>query len=324
MTVGHRTEVPIVDHGHLHPFRSTSQAEFDIVDTLLTHLPALWAAAPDGQPTGVRDAWDALCGLGVGGLLVPPDCGGQGASLSHSLSVAWALSRIPAPVPFVPAAVIAPLLATALGERALLSEIATGDTVVAVAFGGRVAGEGEWGTTLHGEATDVLHGGDADRWLVVARTVEDKMSVVSVDRPAATTRERRADRTRPTARVTFAGVPARLVAENAEPLVEEVLRRAHLVRCVEVLAAASVAAGDDPVTAGSITAALTAVRSAAAATDLHGRCERSQLVLADNRTATVARLVRARHGRHDLPQPTRTRLCVHRATGDPGWIPQVS
>ncbi|ODU00982.1 MAG: hypothetical protein ABS81_21875 [Pseudonocardia sp. SCN 72-86] len=308
----------------LHPFPSADRAELDILDALLTHLPGLWRPVPDalgGDMFVVRDAWDALCGLGVGGLLVPADCGGQGANLSRSLSVAWALSRIPAPVPFLSSAVIAPLFAIALGERGLLTEIATGDSVVAVAFGGRAEGDGEWDTILHGDAANVLHGDDADRWLVVARTPEDKVTLLAVDRPASTVRDSGTDLTRPTARARFGGVSARRLGEGAEQLVEEVLRRAHLVRCVEVLAAATVGAAQDPVVASAVSAAVTAVRSAAAATDLHARCERSQLRLACDRTATVTRLVGDRHrGAGSL----RPRLCVQRATSASRWLPPAA
>lgn len=306
----------------LHPFPCADQVEFDVVDALLTHLPALWRAdtGADDATAAVRDAWDALCGIGVGGLLVPAGCGGQGASLSSALSMAWALSRIPAPVPFLSSAVVAPLLAAALGERGLLTEIATGDSVVAVAFGGRTVGDGEWDTALHGEVTDVLHGADADRWLVVARTAEGKVALLSADRPASVVRDPGPDPTRPTARACFDATPARRLAEGAEPLLSDVMRRAHLVRCVEVLAAASVAAGGDPVTATGISAAVTAVRSAAATTDLDGRCERSQLRIAVVRTAAVERLVRQRCGASDSVRGAR---CVQRVTGKPTWLPPV-
>ncbi|AEA23397.1 hypothetical protein Psed_1150 [Pseudonocardia dioxanivorans CB1190] len=310
----------------LRPFPSADPAEFDIIDALLTHLPALWSPAEESDAPGVnafavRDAWDALCGHGISGLLVPTECGGQGASLSRSLSVAWALSRIPAPVPFLSTAIIAPLVAIALGERGLLTEIATGDSVVAVAFGGRVEGDGEWDTVVHGEVTNVLHGIDADRWLVVARTAEDKVTLLAVDRPASAVREPGPDLTRPTARARFDGMSVRRLAEGVEPLVEEVVRRAHLVRCVEVLAAATVAASQDTAVLSAVSVAVTAVRSAAAATDLHARCEQSQLRLACDRTATVARLVGdRRRGAGSL----RSERCVQRATSASRWLPPVA
>ncbi|WP_103383425.1 acyl-CoA dehydrogenase family protein [Pseudonocardia dioxanivorans] len=310
----------------LHPFRSADQLEFDIVDALLTHLPALWRTEGEGHrasltKTAVRDAWDALCSLGVGGLLVPSEHGGQGASLSRTLSVAWALSRIPAPVPFLSSAIIAPLVAVALGERSLLTEIATGDTVVAIAFGGQAKGDGEWTTTLQGHADDVLHGADADRWLVVANRGEGKSVLLLIDQPVSALRDNSSDVTRPTVRARFEDVATRCLAEGPGPLLVEVVRRAHLVRCVEVLAAASVAAGDDAVAASSIASALTAVRSATAATDLHGTCDYSQLKVACTRTETVARLVRAQGSLRVLPGSARTDLCVQRATGEARWLP---
>ncbi len=310
----------------LYPFRASERLEFDIVDALLTHVPMLWRRPdlPDAAPcalTAVRDAWDALCSVGVGGLMVPTEHGGQGASLSRSLSVAWTLSRIPAPVPFLSSAVLAPLLAAALDERELLSEIATGDTVVAIAFGGRVEGDHDGTTTLRGGVNAVLHGSDAARWFIVAESAETGKSILAVDRPASTIQESSPDVTRPLSRARFDGTPARRLALRADALVGEVVRRAHLVRCVEVLAAASIAVRDDPTSMASIAAAITAVRSAAAATDLHGTCDSRHLDVACSRTAMVSRLVRDRRSRMALPHELRADLCAGRATGASVWLP---
>ncbi|MGD9990390.1 MAG: hypothetical protein AB7I38_15540 [Dehalococcoidia bacterium] len=309
-----------------HPFSPQDQIEYNIIDALLTHLPALWckhedASLVDGKGTSVRDAWDALCGLGIGGLLVPVEHGGQGASLSRSLSAAWALSRLPAPVPFLSSAIAAPLFAIGIDERSLLSEIATGDTMVAIAFGGEARGAGEWGTTLHGRVFDVLHGADADRWIVAARTSDEKSTLLMVDRPQSIVDQDSGDPTRPTSGAYFVGEPARRLADGVEPLVVETIRRAHLVRCVEVLAAASVAAADDDAAARSISAAITAVRSAAAATDLHGHCDRAQLRLACSRTAAVSRFVTAQRDSSLMPASLRSRLCAHRASDESRWMP---
>ncbi|GAA4555602.1 acyl-CoA dehydrogenase family protein [Pseudonocardia xishanensis] len=310
----------------LYPFRAAERLDFDIVDALLTHLPMLWNGS-DGEhgaapcaPTAVRDAWDALCSVGVGGLLVPAEYGGQGASLSRSLSVAWTLSRIPAPVPFLSSAVVAPLLCAALSERELLSEIATGDTVVAVAFGGRIDDGCDGGTTLHGEVDSVLHGSDAERWFVVASDGAEP-TILAVDRPESTIRQYSQDVTRPLARARFDGMPARRLAVETAPLVGEIVRRAHLVRCVEALAAASIAVEDDPASMASIAAAITAVRSTAAATDLHGTCDSRQLDVACSRTAMVSRLVADTCGRGDQQDELRASLCAIRATGGSAWLP---
>lgn len=312
-----------MNHRDTLPFASANPLDFEVLDALLTHVPGLWSACAEPTTT-VGEAWDTLCALGVGGLMVPTEQGGQGASLSRALSVAWALSRIPAPVPFLSTAVVAPLFATALGERALLTEIATGDTVVAMAAGLRTGDEGEWGTTLHGEAVDVLHGRDADRWLVVARTTGGKASLVLADRPSSMTVDHpAADPTRPTVRAKFDGVPVRRLAESVTPLVTEVVRRAHLVRCVEVLAAASVVGAEDPELTAASAGALAAVRSAAAATDLHGRCDRGQVELACGRTGSAADLVRERYPHGGRRVGVRAELCVHRATGGWRWLPKL-
>jgi hypothetical protein len=305
-----------------HPFPSPNYTHHDVLEALLAHIPDLWAAPatpPDAPSTVVRDAWEVLCGLGIGGLLVPTEQGGQGANLSEVLSVAWTLSRIPAPVPFLSSAVMAPLFAAALGERALLSEIATGDTIVAVAAGAQVHGDEKSGITLHGEVPHVLHGRDADLWLIVGHTTENKTSL-TITNPPLTSPEPNAEPTRPTFRARFDGTAARRLADCVEPLVGDIVRRAHVVRCAEVLAAAHVIAGDDHALRAAIGAAVTAVRTAAAATDLDNICDPRPAELARARTATVADLVRTRRN----PSTTlRAKLCTQRATGGSCWLPSL-
>ncbi|ODU99821.1 MAG: hypothetical protein ABT15_30955 [Pseudonocardia sp. SCN 73-27] len=88
-----------------------------------------------------------------------------------------------------------------------------------------------------------------------------------------------------------------------------------------MLAAATVGVSQDSAVTSAVSAAVTAVRSAAAATDLHARCEQSQLRLACDRTATVARLLGDRRRRAGS---LRSELCVQRATGASRWLPPVA
>lgn len=300
--------------------RHAHDADPEILDALLTHIPELWAATStsSGTPsTATRDAWDGLCRIGVAGLLVPSRQGGQGANLCSAVSVAWSLSRLPAPVPFLSTAVMAASFAVALGDLSLLTEIATGDAVCAVAAGAYIHEERS-AVSVHGEVGDVLHGGDANRWLVLGETEDADTVLVVVDRPPASI-ECTSEPTRPTYRACFAGTPARKLADGVTSVAHDVVRRAHVVRCAEILAAADVVAGEDVVLRRAVDGAMTAVRSAAAVADLHGVCDPVPVEIARARTAAVAKSIRWHHHTPSV----RTELCIRRATADHRWLPDV-
>lgn len=99
------------------------------------------------RPAALRDTqakghWQRLATeLGVGGLLVPEDMGGAGASLVEAGRVAEALGAELAAVPFLPSAVLAPVILAALaGDDAqspagkALARIADGSDVATVAW----------------------------------------------------------------------------------------------------------------------------------------------------------------------------------------------
>jgi alkylation response protein AidB-like acyl-CoA dehydrogenase len=131
-------------------------------------------------------AWKELAALGVVGCLVPEAQGGAGLGVLDAAVIATALGHGAAPLPFLSASVLAPLLLEALGspeqQRRWLPGLAAGELRVAAALGERVerrqdAGLRESGGRLSGAALfvpDAL-GAEAvlvacgdDLWLVPA------------------------------------------------------------------------------------------------------------------------------------------------------------
>ncbi|MGW7607564.1 acyl-CoA dehydrogenase family protein [Streptomyces sp. NPDC054766] len=177
------------------------------------------------------ELWKALSeGMGLAGLLVPEEQGGQGATHREAAVVLEELGRAVAPVPYLTSAVVATeALLACEGQAAaeLLAALASGRTVGALAVPLNV-GPGaahqavrlENGS-LHGELTGIADAVAADVLLVPA---EDG-GLYAVDADAVTIVPQVClDQTRPLARITFEGAPARLLTEDAPVAVRRALR----------------------------------------------------------------------------------------------------
>lgn len=189
------------------------------------------ARTESGQPHD-RELWKTLAdGMGLAGLLVPEDRGGQGATHREAAVVLEELGRAVAPVPFLTSAVVATeALLACPGEDAgeLLAALASGRTtgVLAVPF---ATAPGAVRTpvrhtdgTLHGEITGIADAAVADILLV---PTADGLFAVDTGRDGVTvTPQTSLDRTRPLAAVTFAGAPARLLAADGRTPVRLGLR----------------------------------------------------------------------------------------------------
>ncbi|GHC80704.1 acyl-CoA dehydrogenase family protein [Streptomyces flavofungini] len=171
-----------------------------------------------------RELWKALAdGMGLAGLLVPEDRGGQGATHREAAVVLEELGRAVAPVPYLTSAVVATeTLLACTGEAAaeLLAALASGRTVGALAVpfatapGAALARVRYEGGALHGEVTGVADAAAADVLLVLS---EAGLFAVDTGRNGVTVTPRTSlDRTRPLAVVTFDAAPARLLADAAE------------------------------------------------------------------------------------------------------------
>ncbi|MGW6792964.1 acyl-CoA dehydrogenase family protein [Streptomyces chartreusis] len=173
-------------------------------------------------------AWKALAdGMGLAGLLVPEDRGGQGATHREAAVVLEELGRAVAPVPYLTSAVVATeALLACDAEGGLLAELASGRRIGALAVALNVAPGGAYkvvryeGGALHGELTAIADAAVADVLLAPA----DDGGLYAVDADAVTvTPQASLDLTRPVATVTLDGAPGRLLGD-AEPAVRRALR----------------------------------------------------------------------------------------------------
>lgn len=262
-------------------------------------LPRLWCVAldplaPDRQSV-VAEAWQTVCEAGAAGVLVPEQCGGQGQGLLEAVDLAATLSRAGAALPFLSGAVLAVRLLSAAGASSLLAEIACGDRVATVASGLHLGRELE-GRSLTGRLPQVLHGSDADLWLVVVRDPSAALGVVLLDRPAHEVLPT-VDVTRPAVQATLSQVPCDPLPFVSADAIQQAAREADIVRCAEVLGAAeSLLDPDDRATGLRMRAAWAAVEQAAAVVDLDGSVPVRLVADVLHRTACVSRLVGARQG----------------------------
>ncbi|MDG9707112.1 acyl-CoA dehydrogenase family protein [Streptomyces sp. DH10] len=171
--------------------------------------------------------WKALTdGMGLAGLLVPEALDGQGATHREAAVVLEELGRAVAPVPYLTSAVVATEALLACGTDDLLTELASGTSIGALAVALSVAPGAAYKVVqhenglLHGELTGIADAAVADVLLVPA----DDGGLYAVDATTATvTPQVSLDLTRPLATVTLDGAPGRLLGD-AEPAVRQALR----------------------------------------------------------------------------------------------------
>ncbi|MET9499248.1 acyl-CoA dehydrogenase family protein [Streptomyces sp. NPDC006552] len=203
-------------------------------DLLADHCDAtaVLARVESGVPHD-RALWKNLAEtMGLAGLLVPEDLGGQGASHREAAVVCEELGRAVAPLPYLTSAVIATevLLGCAGDEaRTLLAALAGGHTVAALAVPlsagpgqGLAGGVRATGGAVSGRVTAVADAAAADVFLVP--TAAGLFAVDATADGVTVEPQTSFDRTRPLAAVTFDGAAGRLLADDAAAPVRRGLR----------------------------------------------------------------------------------------------------
>ncbi|GAA4004043.1 acyl-CoA dehydrogenase family protein [Streptomyces marokkonensis] len=161
--------------------------------------------------------WKALSdSMGLAGLLIPEELGGQGATHRETAVVLEELGRAVAPVPYLTSAVVATEALLACEADDLLTELASATTIAALAVGLHVAPNGavphvrlEEGR-LHGELTGIADAAVADMLLVPAND-GGLYAVHAAD--VTVTPQVSLDPTRPVARVTLDGASGRRLGD---------------------------------------------------------------------------------------------------------------
>jgi alkylation response protein AidB-like acyl-CoA dehydrogenase len=176
------------------------------------------------------EAWKRLTGeLGVTGLSVPESCGGAGAGLAEVAVAVEEAGRVLLPLPVLPTALAGAVLSEGgtSANAGVLTGIAAGELRAAFAFGGQA---GFAGGRLTGSVSHVMHGPEADVFLVGAEEGASAVLCLVRATDADVTPARTLDQTRSQATVTFRGSPA-VVTDTDPARAEELLRVLLAVEC---------------------------------------------------------------------------------------------
>ncbi|GAA3243292.1 acyl-CoA dehydrogenase family protein [Streptomyces thermocoprophilus] len=174
-----------------------------------------------------RAVWKALTdGMGLAGLLIPEQLGGQGATHREAAVVLEELGRAVAPVPYLTSAVVATEALLACDAEDLLTGLASGRTIgiLAVALhrapGAPFPAVHAENGLLHGELPGIADATVADVLLVPA----DDGALYAVQADTATvTPQVSLDLTRPVTTVRLDGAAGRRIGDT-EPAVHRALR----------------------------------------------------------------------------------------------------
>ncbi|MEW9547825.1 acyl-CoA dehydrogenase family protein [Nonomuraea sp. NPDC050783] len=150
-------------------------------------------------------SWSDLArDVGVAGLLVPEEHGGAGCGPAELAAVAEEMGRVLSPHPFLQTAVMAVTAAAACGAGDLLKALAAGDVTAAVALPGEAALRLEAGGRLSGVVPYAPAGE------LVLAYVDGQLVAAE---PTRREPYRTMDESRPLARLTFEGAPARRLGD---------------------------------------------------------------------------------------------------------------
>ena len=208
----------------------------------------------DGKEAVPADAWLKLSqGLGLAGLIIPEEFGGQGAGYAELGAVLQEFGRTLAPLPMLSSAALGTLpflLATDDAvKKPYLEALASGEATAALAL---TEAAGEWPVVAHetkasksgdawtvtGSKSFVLDNGGASYYVVTAAT-PNGVGVFAVNAADVTRTELNAiDLTRPQGSISFSGAPATLLADS-EDTVKQLQQLAAILTASEQLGGAT-------------------------------------------------------------------------------------
>jgi alkylation response protein AidB-like acyl-CoA dehydrogenase len=188
--------------------------------------PAAQIRALDAEAPHDRRLWNDLAGtVGLAGLLVPEERGGEGASAREAAVVLEELGRAVAAVPFLTSAVVATSALLAVPRSAALdialTRLAGGEATGTLALPLSTAPGEAWpssvaldGDRLTGRVTSVADGELAD--VAVVPALRGDVPVLALTESFDVSPRPSLDQTRRLADLTFHGGPVTVVAEGAE------------------------------------------------------------------------------------------------------------
>ena len=209
----------------------------------------------DGKEAVPADAWLKLSqGLGLAGLVIPEEFGGQGAGYAELGAVLQEFGRTLAPLPMLSSAALGTLpflLSTDdAARRPYLEALASGEATAALAL---TEAAGQWPVVAHettavqaganwhvsGSKSYVLDNGGATYYVVTAQT-ENGVGVFVVNSSDVTRTALNAiDLSRPQGSISFDKAPAVALAVGADDTVKQLQELAAILTASEQLGGAT-------------------------------------------------------------------------------------
>ncbi|MFT5579333.1 MAG: alkylation response protein AidB-like acyl-CoA dehydrogenase [Paraglaciecola psychrophila] len=198
-------------------------------------------AAGEGDDKAI---WQGLSDLGIAGLMIPEACGGVGLGALDAVVIAECLGYHVTPTPFIASAVMAPVALIAANRDQLLTQIASGEQRVGIAFGEALGARNKAGVRVSGNHNKPILSGsclfvldtDADHYLIA--DANKHIYLVAADAPGLTRNNlTTVDKTRSTCELKLDNVGAELISEDPA-IFHKALNVGRVVQAADTLGAA--------------------------------------------------------------------------------------
>lgn len=220
-----------------------SEEHLAIQDAVRGTLADVWPterlhALVDGAADFDRESWQALMGLGLGGLLVPEDQGGAGLGLVDAAMVLEIAGQAAAPGPIGAQMLAAAIVARSSNHaaKAHLEALASGAAIATIAFGGNWLPE-TWDATPEDGTVRFVPSARAAT-LFVLGTKGGGIALVEAGAGVTVAPVQSSDRTRRLSTVTFASAKAHLLFEPGDPFVARIFDAALVLTAADALGGA--------------------------------------------------------------------------------------
>ena len=220
-----------------------SEEQLAIQDAVRGTLADVWPMERvqgfvDGEADFDPESWQALMGLGLGGLLLPEEKGGAGLGLLDAAMVAEVAGQAAAAGPLAAQMLTAMIVGQSdtTAAHVHLDALASGESIATFAFGGNWL-PGTWDATPEAGVVRFVQSANAAT-LFLLGTAGGGIALVEAGEGITIDPVRSSDRTRRLSSVTFTGAKAYQLFEAGDPYVAQIFDAALVLVAADALGGA--------------------------------------------------------------------------------------